>query len=93
MKRVGKAAGRDRKSLYETKSTFPHGERGSPERSYRWGQGRFSLLWRGWRKHFAALRGFGFRLRLGSLLNFFSAFVFASHVCKCATNAPLGGSP
>jgi hypothetical protein len=49
------------------------------------------LLWRGRREPFASLCGFRFRLRLGRLLDFFSAFVFASHVCKCATKGPLGG--
>jgi hypothetical protein len=43
------------------------------------------LLGRSRRESFSALRGFWFWLRLGSLLDFFSAFIFASHDCKCAT--------
>jgi hypothetical protein len=47
------------------------------------------LLGRGRGKPFAPLRGFWLWLRLGRLLDFFSAFVFASHVCKCATKEAL----
>ena len=48
------------------------------------------LLFR-WRRSeaLASLRGFGLGLRLGRLLDFFSTFVFASHVCKCATKEGL----
>jgi hypothetical protein len=48
---------------------------------------------RGRREPFTSLSGFRFRLRLGRLLDFFPAFVFASHVCKCATTGGMGGRP
>ncbi len=47
------------------------------------------LLGRGRSKSFAPLRGFGLWLRFGRLLDFFSAFVFASHTCKCATKQAM----
>jgi len=37
------------------------------------------LLGWGWREHFALLAGLRLGLRLGRLLDFFSAFIFASH--------------
>jgi hypothetical protein len=42
-------------------------------------------------KSFAPLRGFWLWLRLGRLLDFFSAFVFASHICQCATKGEQVG--
>jgi hypothetical protein len=47
------------------------------------------LLGRGRGEALATLGGFGLWLRLGRLLDFFSAFIFASHVCKCATKMRL----
>lgn len=47
------------------------------------------LLGRGRGEALATLGGFGLWLRLGRLFDFFSAFIFASHVCKCATKMRL----
>jgi hypothetical protein len=43
------------------------------------------LLWRGRRETFASLGRFRLWFGFRRLLHFFSAFVFASHKCKCAT--------
>jgi hypothetical protein len=42
------------------------------------------LLWRNRGEPFASLAGLRFWFGLGCFLDFFSAFVFASHECKCA---------
>ena len=49
-----------------------------------------ALLGRGGRsEHFAFAARFNLGLWFGRLLDFFSAFIFASHVCKCATKMRL----
>jgi hypothetical protein len=47
------------------------------------------LFGRSWSEALATLRGLWLWLRLGRLLDFFSTFVFASHICKCATKGAL----
>jgi len=42
-----------------------------------------SLFRRGWGEPFALAAGFRFRLGLRGFLDFFLAFIFASHACKC----------
>ena len=50
-----------------------------------------ALLWRGRGEPFASLAGLRLWFGLGRLLRFFSAFVFASHGCKCAIKGLPGG--
>ena len=50
------------------------------------------LLWRSRSEPFASLRGFRLGLRFGCLLDFFPAFVFASHDFKFATRGRPGES-
>jgi hypothetical protein len=73
----GKARGQSRPPI-----TSQEGERcrAMPARSSRF------LLWRRRREDLAS-RGFRFRLRLRSLLRFFSAFIFASHAASMTQTA------
>ena len=50
-----------------------------------------ALFRRGWGEPFAFAAGFWFRLGLRSFLDFFLAFVFASHACKCDTTGVRRG--
>jgi hypothetical protein len=85
-RRVARIRSKAQKGSPRAEKAFPRLKRGALERL----TAMVLLRRRGRREPFASLGGFRFRLRLGRLLDFFPAFVFASHVCKCATKGQLG---